>query len=225
MPNPHKFWIAIGDIHDDADNLAKIPNLSEAAAIIITGDLTNYGNSEKAKKILSLIEQYGVPVMAQIGNMDLPEVNEWLEKNALNLHTHVRELTPDTAIFGLGGSNITPMHTPSEFTEEMYADWLEKLGAATRHFPHKILVSHCPPKDTKCDVIESGIHVGSRAVRKFIEEYQPEICLCGHIHEARGIDHIGNTIILNPGTLADGGYVIVRQDEDKITAELAQVDA
>jgi len=42
------------------------------------------------------------------------------------------------------------------------------------------------------------LHVGSESVRKIIEEYQPILCACGHIHESRCIDKIGETIIVNP---------------------------
>jgi hypothetical protein len=54
-----------------------------------------------------------------------------------------------------------------------------------------------------------GKHVGSTAVRKFIEERQPDIAICGHIHEARGQDVIGKTKIVNCGTAAKGYYAVV----------------
>jgi Icc-related predicted phosphoesterase len=47
-------------------------------------------------------------------------------------------------------------------------------------------------------------------VRECIEKYQPELCLCGHIHESRAKDRIGRTPVINPGNLGSGGYVILR---------------
>jgi Icc-related predicted phosphoesterase len=47
-------------------------------------------------------------------------------------------------------------------------------------------------------------------VREFIEEQQPELCLCGHIHESRAEDRIGKTHVINPGPLKEGGYVLLR---------------
>jgi Icc-related predicted phosphoesterase len=44
------------------------------------------------------------------------------------------------------------------------------------------------------------IHVGSRAVAKMIEKYQPLIGLHGHIHESRGAQKIRRSLIINPGS-------------------------
>lgn len=218
-------WIVIGDIHGATENFAKIPELSEADGVIVSGDLTNCGGPDQAEKIMAVIEKANLPVYAQIGNMDLSEVNDWLQAKGRNLHANVFELAPGIAIFGVGGSTITPMSTPSEFTEDDYARWLDAIWQKAKDYPHKILISHNPPKDTICDDIGGGIHVGSTAARAFIEKRQPDICVCGHIHEGRGEDKIGKTPIINPGTLADGGYVILRYKDGKINGELAKVGA
>lgn len=47
-----------------------------------------------------------------------------------------------------------------------------------------IFVSHAPPYGTTLDVISNGAHVGSKAIREYIETNQPLISLSGHIHEA-----------------------------------------
>jgi Icc-related predicted phosphoesterase len=44
------------------------------------------------------------------------------------------------------------------------------------------------------------IHVGSTAIRAAIERVQPLVSIHGHIHESRGVDHIGRTTCLNPGS-------------------------
>lgn len=152
--------------------------------------------------------------------MDRPEVDEWLSGLGCNLHTQVHELTPDTAIFGIGASTFTPFGTPSEFPESTFAGWLENSWQKARKYPHTVLVSHNPPKDSACDVIPGNIHVGSTAVREFLEEAQPDVCLCGHIHEARAVDRVGRTIVVNPGALAQGGYVLLRSSGGKLSVEL-----
>ena len=68
-----------------------------------------------------------------------------------------------------------------------------------------IYIIHAPPFNTKLDIITTGIHVGSRAVRNFIEKEQPLLTLHGHIHESPKIsgswhDKIGKTICINVGS-------------------------
>jgi hypothetical protein len=65
-------------------------------------------------------------------------------------------------------------------------------------------VLHSPPRDTACDVISTKQHVGSRAIRAFIEARQPRLVLSGHIHESPRVsgawrDTLGRTPVVNPG--------------------------
>lgn len=219
--SPENIWIVIGDIHANMDNFDRIPELEQARGVIITGDLTNNGGVAAARKVLDKIGN--LPVIAQVGNMDKMEIDQWLNDNGLNIHRRVVAIAPDVAALGIGGSTITPMRTPTEFTEGQYAAWLNDEWPQAAPYAHKVLVSHNPPKDTLCDAINPELHVGSSAVRAFIEEHQPEVCLCGHIHEGRAVDKIGDTIIVNPGMLAQGGYAILREKDGRLTAELHEV--
>ena len=59
------------------------------------------------------------------------------------------------------------------------------------------------------DLASKGMHVGSGSVRSLVEEFQPLFCLCGHIHEGRGLDSIGDTQIINPGPFKEGWYAVI----------------
>ena len=85
------------------------------------------------------------------------------------------------------------------------------------------MVCHTPPKDTAIDFIRSGLHVGSSVVRDFIVQYKPDVCISGHIHESRGKDMLGNTIILNAGMFRDGWYIEINVDNGGISATLKSV--
>jgi Icc-related predicted phosphoesterase len=99
-------------------------------------------------------------------------------------------------IAGLGYSNPTPFGTPGEYSEKELAERLEPFAALER----LILICHCPPKGTPLDQAGPGRHLGSQAVRDFIDQYQPELFFCGHIHEAHGLTaHIGRTRAFNVG--------------------------
>ena len=70
-----------------------------------------------------------------------------------------------------------------------------------------LYVLHSPPRDTACDVMATRQHVGSRAIRSFVEAEQPRLVLSGHIHEAPRIsgawrDQLGATTVVNPGQFA-----------------------
>lgn len=217
-------WVVLGDVHGEVDRVADIPELAGADGVILTGDLTKLGGVSPARAVIEAVQAVNPVVLAQIGNMDRPEVNEWLETQGINLHRKVRELAPHTALLGMGGSTFTPFGTPSEFPEARFAEWLESLTARAKDYRALVLVCHTPPWDTVCDRIGNGRHAGSRAVREFIEEHQPRVCLCGHIHEARGEQRIGRTHVLNPGAFAAGGYALLHLEDD-VRAELRRLGA
>lgn len=67
-----------------------------------------------------------------------------------------------------------------------------------------VYVIHTPPDDTHLDQRYDGSHVGSMAVRLFIEEHQPYLTLHGHIHETVAVsgdfkDIIGTSMSLSAG--------------------------
>ena len=83
----------------------------------------------------------------------------------------------------------------------------------------RVLCPHAPPYGTKCDRLRTGEHVGSAALRALIDREQPDLVLCGHIHESRAIDEIGPTTVVNPGPVASGHYALVQVDA-AVTVEL-----
>jgi Icc-related predicted phosphoesterase len=101
------------------------------------------------------------------------------------------------------------LHLPYELAEEEIVARIEAGFEQVKPCRVKVFCPHAPPRDTACDRIHSGLHVGSTAVRAFIERGQPDLVLCGHIHESRGEDRIGRSRIVNPGPLTEGRYAVV----------------
>lgn len=67
-----------------------------------------------------------------------------------------------------------------------------------------VYVVHSPPHGTNLDVMVGRVSIGSRAVRAFIERYEPPLTLHGHIHESPRLsgsifDRLGRTLCVNPG--------------------------
>ncbi|GAX61282.1 phosphoesterase [Candidatus Scalindua japonica] len=212
--------ISFGDIHENLSNLIHLENdLKSADLIIVTGDLTNYNGREEAEKVIEEIMRYNKNILAQPGNLDQPEVNDYLTEKGINLHGN-GFIKDNIGIFGVGGSNLTPFKTPTEFSENEIETFLLEGFDKVKDAEFKIMVPHMPPKETKLDIISAGFHVGSQSVRDFISKYKPDIVLSGHIHEARGSDIIENTALFNAGMFQQGGYVIITENPEGLSAEL-----
>jgi len=223
--------IAFGDIHMATTKSREIPGISEADLILLTGDLTNYGAAPEAKKVLDEIMVINPNVLAQFGNLDNPSVNDYLQDLGINLHGQAHLFNRQILFIGTGGSNRTPFHTPSEFSEDQLTDIVTSAHRQALEFMslaeplHKrtiplVLVSHVPPYNTKTDKLHNGRHVGSRAIRSFIEQHQPDLCISGHIHESKGIDSIDNTPIYNSGMLRQGGWITINLSQSKLEVSL-----
>jgi len=208
--------VAVTDIHGDSRVTRELARRIEAMerkpdAILIAGDVTNFGTAGIAEKVLKPLLGLGIRVVAVHGNCDGRDVPEYLE--SLGISVHDRRIEIDgIGLVGIGGSNVTPFHTIWELSEEEIEAILRR-----NYRPGDIILSHAPPHGTKVDLTRSGLHVGSKALRKFIEENQPPIVITGHIHEARGVDRIGGTIVVNPGPLFRGYYAVVDLEKPRVS--------
>src|SRR5262245_4506676 len=198
------------------------PALRTADVAVLTGDLTNFGEPDDAWRVIDAVRMHCPTVWAVTGNLDMAWVIDALRAQGVSLHGEGRR-AGDLGVFGCGGSNITPMDTPTEFEEHELHAILEQAHAAVADAPRRLMICHTPPFDTKLDRLMNGTHVGSPAVRRFIEARRPQVCVVGHIHEGRGVDRVGETQVLNAGALRDGGYVVVEDDGRTLSAELRHV--
>src|SRR5262249_9681600 len=195
------------------------PALRTADVAVLTGDLTNFGEPDDAWRVIDAVRAHCPEVWAVTGNLDMLWVIDALRARGVSLHGEGRRLG-DLGVFGCGGSNITPMDTPTEFEEDELIAILQQGHAAVAHAPRRPMICHTPPHAPGRDRWMTGTPVGSPAVRRFIEARRPQVCVVGHIHEGRGVDQVGDTQVLNAGALRDGGYVVVEDDGRTLSAEL-----
>lgn len=223
--------IALGDIHMATSSLKTVTGLSSADLVIVTGDITNFGHRSEVKEVLDAILKIKEDILCLAGNLDNSDVNDYLDDLGMNLHGQAHLVRRQVCIYGVGGSNSTPFGTPWEFSEkqlsdiahESYRQAEELLKLAEPIAGHRIptiLVSHAPPYGTNTDTLLNGKHVGSKAIRRFIESRQPDICLSGHIHEAKGTDTIGKTRIINLGMLYNKGWATLEVEKTTINVHL-----
>ncbi len=71
-----------------------------------------------------------------------------------------------------------------------------------------VYIFHGPPYNTDLDVIPSLRHVGSKAIRQFVEKNEPYLVLSGHVHETADVTNrystnIGNSLAMTAGNGTD----------------------
>ncbi|MCU0693071.1 MAG: metallophosphoesterase family protein [Polyangiaceae bacterium] len=194
----------------------------QADVVLLGGDLTNFGRGAEAAAMVEPLRGQYRHVLGVHGNVDHAGVLAWLEAEALSLHGR-GVFIGDIGVYGCGGSNRTPLHTPSEYEEQAIARVLgQGRGQITGATVH-VVISHAPPMGTGADLMFAGKHVGSTAVRALLAEHWPALCLCGHIHEAACVESFGRTTIVNPGPFAGGHYAVVELAEGRVNATLRRV--
>ncbi len=142
------------------------------------------------------------------GNDDVKEIIEILnkaEKKGMIKQLHGKAHKLDGySIYGYSYVNPTPFFLKD--WEKSEKEINKDLGAIIGMDMQKtIMAFHAPPFASNLDVLHSGEHVGSIAIRKFIEKNQPLLTLHGHIHESPEMsgaikDKIGKTLCINPGS-------------------------
>jgi len=220
--------LAISDIHGAFGKLDKVLRSTSYDLLIVAGDLAPYHNPLGFDKAFSIIAKHvGDKVVAVVaGNMDSPSLIHYKppKDNIFILHGDALKVNDDI-IVGFGGGLVSPFYTYFELTEDEFKKLIDSIKdklSVVKSYKALIAVFHNPPKGTKVDVAFSGAHVGSKVIREFIEELSPKLVICGHIHEARGYDRLGETVIVNPGPLLIGYYALIDID-DKVQVVLKKI--
>ena len=186
--------LIFSDIHNDTRALEKLM-AEEADYYFAAGDMITWARG--AEKIGPVLAKRADRVYLLPGNHESErDTAEMCRQYGLHdFHGQSMEIA-GYHVAGLGYSNPTPFNTPGEYSEEQLAERLAKFAG----WKSLVLICHCPPFGTKLDQIRSGVHAGSRSVREFIENEQPEYFFCGHIHEAEGASiQMGATRAVNVG--------------------------
>ncbi len=182
--------LALTDIHSERKVIAKLQRVLEEKWdwVFIAGDLINRGDVYFVEDLLNIMPPHTLTIH---GNMDTVEVIKLLEDKGITIHNKRKEIG-EYNVVGIGGSNITPFHTPTEYPEDKMASELDRLQIDNQ----TILLSHAPPFNSGLDTVGAGVSAGSQAIRKIIETKQPYLNICGHIHEQEGKTMLGQTLVV-----------------------------
>ncbi len=186
---------AAGDFHGDkttAKALAQRAIDENADLIILNGDIVEEDDTEG---VMYHFMKVGKPVFLVPGNHDW-HATDFLaaQYKAVNLHGKSSQ-HGNVAIFGCGGTNIGM----NMLTEKEIYDTIKYTHKAVSTAQKKLLVTHIHPAGTVMESFSQFVK-GSVGLRKAIEMTKPDIVVCGHVHEAEGIEEkIGDTLVINVG--------------------------
>ena len=184
--------VCISDTHNLHRELSD--RLPAADMIIHAGDISYHGTAHEIQDFLDwyheLPYQYKVFIA---GNHDFAFQDA---KESLTIHSeliYLENSVVELAGLTIWGSPLCPPHHKWAFM------WEEPLRREIyEQIPDNcdIIINHSPAYQIQ-DRVWSGAEVGCQALRAKIEQIQPRLMVCGHIHEGFGIEQINNTICVN----------------------------
>jgi Icc-related predicted phosphoesterase len=183
---------AVADIHGSPKRLLLIKETIHKLnpdILVVAGDISNYKN---AISVIARLNDLPIPVLAIRGNSDLPRVENLLEMYPNIQSLHFKHISIDNTRFtGIGGTLPLPFRSRICLNEKRALSRLESHINGSQ-----ILVFHTPPRWAQ-DEVFGKFHAGSKNLYQFVKKNQPNVLICGHIHERSGITSIGKTLIVN----------------------------
>jgi putative phosphoesterase len=188
--------LAASDLHGDtrqAKKLADVAYKNGVDLVVIAGDITHF-DMDAANMIGPFLEKKK-KVLFVAGNHDSPATAEFLaEKYKITNLQFYSVKHEEVGIFGCGGANIGL----NQLSEKEVIHYLKNGHETIKNAEKKIMVTHLHPAGT---TIERMSFPGSLSIKRAIEEFQPDVHICGHIHEAEGIEeYIGRTKVFCVGS-------------------------
>ena len=189
--------LAASDIHGDrnlAKKLAKKAEKEKVDLVVLCGDLTYQDSSTEG--IIGPFTKKKKKVILIPGNHETIATADFLAElyDVTNLHGYSIKFN-DVGFFGCGAANMGL----SKMNEKEIYDSLKKGFKYVKDLRKKIMVTHVHPTNTKIEKFSQFVK-GSESVTKAVKNLKPDILLCGHVHEAQGIEEkVGFTKVINVG--------------------------
>lgn len=178
----------VSDIHSSKfllDSLKK----HKGDMLIVAGDLTNLGKKYELEYALDIINnlkfKYKIVVF---GNHD----GIWNDVNFKEIYTDIIFL--ENEIIEIDGLKIYGTPFSKRFKNwSYYYETLDERRLLTVPLESvDIIVSHEPPSDKCLSYIPYFGCAGNPDLRRYIDNNNVKLCVCGHIHECGGNDTIIN---------------------------------
>ena len=167
-------------------------------------------------RLAAKFEPKGIPVFVTGGNDDYMSIEAILDAApwVVNAGEKVVEVAPGVEMVSTGFGNPTPWNCPRDVSEEELAHIIGQVADKLQNPETAIFNLHVPPFGSGLDqaplldtsvmppkpIVGETAPAGSTAVRDAVLKYKPQVGLHGHIHESRGIQKVGRTTCINPGS-------------------------
>lgn len=206
--------LVISDLHAHNDVLDKMDaQFKEADAVIFGGDFAECFKPETGKSALDALCLRHDTIFSVLGNCDNETFLVDMEEKDVSIEKTL-VFHEGLALAGAGGGTVFTGKTEFERSEdEIMSDFdivlnsIKETGDESL-WKSLVLVCHNPPICGNLDSFDGEHHAGSQKFTDFIKEHQPLAVVCGHIHEGTGIDKIGDTVVINPGSLGEKGTYV-----------------
>ena len=192
--------------------LGAVAGTGPVDVLVVGGDITTFGTPDDAERAIESWRPLAPTLLTVAGNCDSPEIDERLVDLGVSIDGRGR-FVEDVGFAGVSAAPLSPLHTPHELPDEELGNRASEGLGEIADCRVRVFCPHAPPYGTACDRLRSGEHVGSPALRALVEREQPDLVLCGHIHEARSLDRLGAAQVVNPGPVASGHYAVVEVGE------------
>jgi len=187
--------LAASDLHGESKLAKKLADKAEKEKVdlvVLCGDITGH---VETKGIIKPFKDKKQKVLIIPGNWDSFATADFLASvyGVKNIHGYAVKYE-NVGFFGAGGAEGPG---PGAVTEKEILETLKKAHKSLEGIERKIMVTHMHPSKSLSEF--SGIP-GSKSIAKAIKQFQPDLLIHGHIHEAAGLEQtIGKTRVINVG--------------------------
>ncbi|MBS3095409.1 metallophosphoesterase [Candidatus Woesearchaeota archaeon] len=186
--------LAFSDTHGDMKKIREFAEKSDKEnvdLVVMCGDFTYF--DELPPYLIKPFKDLGKKIVIIPGNHETKQTADFLASfYGISNVDGKYVVYDDVAFFGCGGANM-PTNMVSD-NGLIYT--LRETNRKIKNVKKKVMLTHLHPSGLKMDKVLPNS--GSKGLRRIVEEIQPDLLICGHIHEASGTeDFIGKTRVIN----------------------------
>ena len=201
---------AVADIHGRKHRISSIlDTISESKPdlLVLAGDVNSLFNPSN---IMSYFNNTHLPVLVVRGNTDSKKIANRSPVSSNISFLHFSEIVINGFSFaGVSGTIPVPFSSRIQFREKQTTEKLEPLVKKDT-----ILIAHPPPFGT-LDKVLGKFHAGCKILREIVSKRQPQLFICGHIHERPGYAFLGKTLVVNCSIGMKGKGALIELNIDR----------